>query len=62
MWEQEGVLAAELDTDFDAVGHYARPDVFRLEGDERAMPAVSNRPISGGVTASISTVPRRAGA
>jgi nitrilase len=48
------VLAAELDTDeiargridFDAVGHYARPDVFRLEADERPMLAVSNRPIS----------------
>jgi nitrilase len=53
MWEREGVLAAELDTDkiargrieFDAIGHYARPDVFRPEVDERPMPAVSNRPI-----------------
>ena len=52
MWEREGVLAAELDTDeiargridFDAVGHYARPDIFRLEVDERPMPAVSSRP------------------
>jgi nitrilase len=32
--------------DFDVVGHYARPDIFRLEVDERQMPAVSNRPIS----------------
>ena len=53
LWNQEGVLAAELDTDeitrgkidFDAVGHYARPDIFRLMVDERPMPAVSNRPI-----------------
>jgi len=53
LWNQEGVLAAELDTDeitrgkidFDAVGHYARPDIFHLEVDERPMPAVSNRPI-----------------
>lgn len=40
----EGVLTAELDLgelararfDFDAVGHYARPDVFTLRVDERA--------------------------
>lgn len=53
LWNQEGVLTAELDTDeiargkfdFDAVGHYARPDIFRLEVDERPMPAVGNRPV-----------------
>ncbi|HYL77917.1 MAG TPA: nitrilase-related carbon-nitrogen hydrolase [Bryobacteraceae bacterium] len=44
----EGILTAELDLDeiargkfdFDAVGHYARPDVFTLSVDERPKPAV----------------------
>lgn len=43
LYGEEGVLLAELDMreitrgrfDFDASGHYARPDVFRLEVDER---------------------------
>ncbi|PRY40022.1 nitrilase [Spirosoma oryzae] len=38
LWDQEGLLTAELDfsllakskLDFDCVGHYARPDVFQL--------------------------------
>jgi hypothetical protein len=45
------VFAAELDTDeiapgridFDAVAHYARPDIFSLEVNERPMPAVRTR-------------------
>jgi nitrilase len=48
-YERETILVADLDHDeiaqakfdFDAVGHYARPDVFRLEVNERSTPAVS---------------------
>jgi len=47
-FEGETILTAEIDTDeiargkydFDVVGHYARPDVFRLHVNERPMPAV----------------------
>jgi nitrilase len=47
LYGEEGILVADLDLreitrsryDFDASGHYARPDVFRLEVDERPRPA-----------------------
>ena len=47
-FEGECILTAELDMgdiargkyDFDVVGHYARPDVFRLSVNERAQPSV----------------------
>jgi nitrilase len=49
LFDREGILTAELDMgalprarfDFDVVGHYARPDVFRLQVDERPKEPVS---------------------
>ena len=50
LYDEEGILYAELDlseivrakVDFDAVGHYARPDVFQLVVNEKANTPVKN--------------------
>ena len=52
LFDEEGLLTAELDLgdvarsrlDFDVVGHYARPDIFRLEVNERPARSVSTAP------------------
>jgi nitrilase len=51
--EEEGVLTATIDLSrvaaarrlFDPVGHYNRPDVFRLHVDTRPRPAVTSPPL-----------------
>jgi nitrilase len=59
-FDGETILTADLDRhdiararlDFDAVGHYARPDVFRLIVDETSRTAVEFRPLASTAPAS----------
>lgn len=52
LFDQEGILVADLDLaevvrakfDFDAVGHYARPDVFQLTVNEQPANLVTVKP------------------
>ena len=49
LFDEAGILTAELELgeivraklDFDVVGHYARPDVFKLSVDERPSRSVT---------------------
>lgn len=55
LYDQEGILVADLDLnritearyDFDPVGHYNRPDVFRLVVNETPAPAVEHTAPNG---------------
>ncbi len=50
LWDEEGILFADLDLaevtrgklDFDAVGHYARPDIFQLVINDKPLNPVRN--------------------
>ncbi len=54
LWDEEGILYAELDLgelvrsklDFDAVGHYARPDIFQLVVNEKPNLSVIYREVT----------------
>ena len=58
LYGQEGMLLADLDLkeiarskfDFDVIGHYARPDIFRLVVNENPIQSVVNGPQGGGDT------------
>ena len=63
-FDTEAILTADLDLsevicgkyDFDVVGHYSRPDIFRLDVNEAPMFAVTNsHPILQEPTSNLST-------
>ena len=55
LWDKEGIVSTEVDMreiakgqyDFDAVGHYSRPDVFSLSVDKRSKRSVNFEGESG---------------
>jgi nitrilase len=58
VFDEDAILTAEIEPgevargkyDFDVVGHYARPDVFRLSVNETSQPAVqTNAPAVFGI-------------
>lgn len=58
VFDEDAILTAEIEPgevargkyDFDVVGHYARPDVFRLSVNETPQPAVqTNAPAVFGI-------------
>ena len=52
LWDEEGILYADLDLDeitkakidFDAVGHYARPDIFQLNVNREPQVSITFNP------------------
>ncbi|WP_158921340.1 nitrilase-related carbon-nitrogen hydrolase [Acidisphaera sp. S103] len=52
LWDKEGISTAEIDLgeipkaqyDFDPVGHYSQPDVFKLLVNRTAMAPVRHEP------------------
>jgi nitrilase len=68
-FEEETILVAELDRsqlpkakfDFDAVGHYSRPDIFRLLVDDRPKPAVVRANVEAGIAPQSTGHKRREG-
>ncbi|PZN12716.1 MAG: nitrilase [Bacillota bacterium] len=65
LYDREGILVADLDLqritearyDFDPVGHYNRPDIFRLLVNEEPMPPVQHTALTGSPAAPAGSSP-----